>query len=262
MTYWLPLLQIQRMKSCYILLLAIISVSCEEKPTLTANTIIDKAIEASCQGKCDYAELNFVFRKVKYKSIREGELFQYERNFTDSIWKLRDVLSNKGFTRYINDSLQELADTTAQKYSESLNSVHYFAQLPFGLNAPSANKELLGEAIITDKEYYEIGVTFSEVGGGTDFEDKFVYWIDKNTFLVDYLAYSYTVNGGGIRFREAYNPRVVEGIRFVDYNNYKPASLETSLTDLDALFQQNKLELLSKIETEQVAVTLLKQKEK
>ena len=100
-------------------------------------------------------------------------------------------------------------------------------------------------------------MTFSKEGGGTDFEDTFVYWIAKTTYHVDYLAYSYAVEGGGIRFREAYNPRTVEGIRFVDYNNYKPASLAIPLTDLDSIFQQNELELLSKIETENVEVRLL-----
>ncbi|WP_432411107.1 DUF6503 family protein [Rasiella sp. SM2506] len=246
------------MKTISILAILVLFLSCEEKPSLTANTIIDKAIEASCQGNCDHAELNFVFRKVKYKSIREGEKYIFERNFIDSTGNVRDVLSNDGFKRYRNDSLQIVADTTAHKYAESVNSVHYFAQLPYGLNAPAAKKELLGEATIKDKNYYEIGVTFSEEGGGTDFEDKFVYWVDKETFQLDYLAYSYAVNGGGVRFREAYNPRVVEGIRFVDYNNYKPASLEIPLTDLDSLFQKNELELLSKIETENVEVTLLK----
>ncbi len=248
------------MKPYYILWLAIIFVACKEKPSLTANTVIDKAIEVSCQGNCDHAELNFVFRKVKYKSVREGDRFQYERNFVDSLGNVRDVLSNDGFKRYRNDSLQVLADSTIQKYSESVNSVHYFVQLPYGLNAPAAKKELLGEATIKGRKYYEIGVTFSEEGGGTDFEDTFVYWIGKETFYVDYFAYNYEVNGGGVRFREAYNPRVVEGIRFVDYNNYKPESLDTPLTELDALFQQNKLELLSKIETENVEVTLLKEK--
>lgn len=247
-----------QMKTSYILLLALILVACEEKEPLTANSIVAKAIEKSCNGNCNQAEIDFVFRNVKYKSIREGESYQFERSFVDSIGNVRDVLSNQGFTRYRNDSLQMLADSIAQKYTESVNSVHYFAQLPFGLNAPAAKKELLGKTIIKDKEYYEIGVTFSEEGGGTDFEDKFVYWIDKDTFHVDYLAYSYAVNGGGIRFREAYNPRVVEGIRFVDYNNYKVASLETPLTDLDVLFQKNELELLSKIETENVEVRLLK----
>ncbi len=252
------MLQIQRMKSLSILLLTVILFSCQEKETLTANAIVDKTITEACGGNCDQAEINFVFRKVKYKSVREHGKYQLERNFIDSIGAVRDVVSNNGFKRFINDSLQQLADTTASKYAETVNSVHYFAQLPNGLNAPAAKKELLGEAKISGKEYYEIGVTFREEGGGTDFEDKFVYWINKETFHVDYLAYSYAVNGGGVRFREAYNPRVVEGIRFVDYNNYMPASLKIPLTDLDSLFQQNELELLSKIETENVEVTLLK----
>lgn len=248
------------MKTSYLLLFALILVACEEKEPLTAHAIVDKAIAKSCNGNCDHAEIDFVFRKVKYKSTRDGESYRFERNFVDSLGSVRDVLSNQGFTRYINDSLQILADSTAQKYAESVNSVHYFTQLPYGLKAPAANKTILGEATINGKEYYEIGVTFNEEGGGTDYEDEFLYWIDKENFYVDFIAYSYAVHGGGIRFREAYNPRVVEGIRFVDYNNYKPASLETPLTDLDSLFQQNKLELLSKIETENVQVTLLNEK--
>lgn len=248
------------MKSLYILFFLLLFVACAEKEELTANEIVSKAIATACSGNCGQAEIDFVFRKVKYKSVREKGKYQLERNFVDSIGAIRDVVSNNGFTRFVNDSLQKITDTTASKYAESINSVHYFVQLPFGLNTTAAKKALLGEATIKEKEYYEIGVTFSEEGGGTDFEDKFVYWIDKKTFHVDYLAYSYAVNGGGVRFREAYNPRVVEGIRFVDYNNYKPASLEIPLTDMDALFQQNELKLLSKIETENVQVTLLNEK--
>ncbi|MFT5436447.1 MAG: hypothetical protein ACI840_001095, partial [Ulvibacter sp.] len=66
----------------------------------------------------------------------------------------------------------------------------------------------------------------------------------------------YEVDGGGIRFREAYNPRVVNGIRFADYNNYKPENLNVSLSNLDVLFEQGALKLLSKIETESVSVQL------
>jgi Family of unknown function (DUF6503) len=254
------LLQIQRMKTLYILCLTLIFVACEEKETLTAETIIDKAISEACSGNCTSAELNFVFRKVRYKSVRENGSYRFERNIIDSTGNYLDILTNNGFQRYRNDTLQVLADTTAQKYAESVNSVHYFAQLPFGLHAPAAKKELLGEATIHNNKYYEIGVTFSEEGGGTDFEDKFVYWVNQETFHVDYLAYSYATNGGGIRFREAYNPRVVKGIRFVDYNNYKPARLDISLTKMDSLFLENELTLLSKIETENVQVTLLDKK--
>jgi len=75
---------------------------------------------------------------------------------------------------------------------------------------------------------------------------------------LDYLAYKYATNGGGVRFREAYNTRVVEGIRFVDYNNYKPENKEVSLSELDQLFTEEKLKLVSKIETEKVKVILPK----
>ena len=52
----------------------------------------------------------------------------------------------------------------------------------------------------------------------------------------------------GLRFREAFNERYVNGLRFVDYNNYKPKSLDIPLTQLDELFQNEQLTLLSKIE--------------
>ncbi|SEQ88141.1 hypothetical protein SAMN05421824_2595 [Hyunsoonleella jejuensis] len=223
---------------------------------LTAQDIIDKAIAAHCSGNCEKSTITFTFRGKTYKSIKNGGTYEYERIITKGDKTIRDVLSNTGFERYVNDSLQNIKKNIAVKISNSVNSVHYFAQLPYGLNSPAVKKELLGEANINGKPYYEIGVTFKKDGGGTDFEDKFVYWINKNDFSLGYLAYSYAVNGGGIRFREAYNKRIINGITFLDYNNYKPEMLDLDLKDLDKLFQEGKLELLSKIETENVEVIL------
>lgn len=242
----------------YILLsFSFLVLACAEKnDDLRADVIVDMAIETACNGNCDHATMDFTFRDRCYVSKRNGGTYQFERIFSDSTGVTRDVLTNDTFSRYKNDVLVTLADSTATIYANSVNSVLYFAQLPFGLNTPAAKKELLGEALIKGEKYYEVGVRFSEEGGGTDFEDEFVYWINIETFTVDYLAYSYAVNGGGIRFREAYNIRTIEGIRFVDYNNYKPQSLEIQLTELDALFEKGDLKLLSKIETEAVAVVL------
>ena len=242
----------------YILLsFGFLLLACAEKDdALSGQAIVDKAIAKACNGNCEHATMDFTFRDKCYISIRDGGAYQFERIFADSSGVTRDVLTNDGFRRYKNDTLVRLADSTAAKYANSVNSVLYFAQLPYGLNAPAAKKALLGKATIKNKNYYEIGVRFSEDGGGTDFEDEFVYWINTETFTVDYLAYSYATDGGGIRFREAYNERFVEGIRFVDYNNYKPESLDVSLTELDGLFEQGALKLLSTIETEAVGVQL------
>lgn len=245
------------MKFLSILCIAISLMSCaQNEDSLSAQGIVDKAIAASCSDNCDHATIDFTFRDRCYVSKREGGRFQLERITSDSTGVTHDILSNEGFKRFINDTLIKLADTTANKYANSVNSVHYFAQLPFGLNDAAVQKELLGEAVIKGEPYYEVGVKFAEEGGGTDFRDEFVYWIHKNRFTMDYLAYSYETDGGGIRFREAYNERMIKGIRFVDYNNFKPESLDVKLTDLDAQFEKNELKLLSKIETESVGVEL------
>jgi hypothetical protein len=243
------------MKFTTILLVLLVFVACKEKETpITAQLIIDEAIETACSGNCEHATIDFTFRNKNYKSHRNGGTFVLERTFTDSTGSFKDVLTNADFKRFKNDSLLKLADSTVLKLSNSVNSVHYFAQLPFGLNAPAVKKELVGKVAINGNPYYAIEISFSQDGGGTDFEDKFVYWIHQENKTVDYLAYSYEVDGGGIRFREAYNERFVNGIRFVDYKNFKPENLDIELTDLPKLFETGNLKLLSKIETETIKV--------
>lgn len=238
-------------------LLPVLFISCTEiigEPS--AQEIVSKAIATQCQGNCATAVISFNFRDRQYESKRNNGAYVYTRITNDSAGTIKDKLTNYGFERTFNDSIVTVADSMATRYGNSVNSVIYFAQLPYGLDAPAAQKKYLGVATIKDQPYYEIEVTFKEEGGGTDFDDVFVYWIHQEHWTVDFLAYSYQVNGGGIRFREAYNARRVGGIRFVDYNNYKPENLNVELANLDELFTQGKLQLLSKIETENIDVKL------
>lgn len=246
------------MRYISIIVITILLVSCgQNNRDLTADEIVTKAIENAGGERYKNAEIDFVFRKREYKSKREGGKFQLERIMTDSTGnKVRDVLDNEGLERYVNDRVVQLSDSMKTVYGNSVNSVHYFVQLPFGLNADAANKKLIGKDSIGDREYYEIKVTFSENGGGSDHEDEYLYWIDTENFKVDYLAYNFVTNDGGIRFRKAYNPRVIQGIRFVDYQNYKYEELTTPLSRLDSLYEARELELLSLIETEDVEVNL------
>jgi len=94
-------------------------------------------------------------------------------------------------------------------------------------------------------------VTFDQEGGGVDHEDVYVYWVHKQDMTVDYLAYSYQVNGGGVRFRSAYNRRKIGGIIFQDYINYKHDK-DTPVSSLDALYETGKLTELSKIELKNI----------
>jgi len=243
----------------YLLIFALIVLftSCQnENEELSADEIINKTIAAAGGDIYRKATVNFKFRENQYKSVRNGGEFLLEREIKDSLDIIRDVVSNTGYQRFLNDSLITVPDSMVVKYTGSINSVHYFAHLPYGLNDKAVNKELVGDAEINGMPYFQLKVTFSQDGGGTDHHDEFLYWIHKENFTIDYLAYKFHINEGGLRFREAYNPRIIEGIRFVDYKNYTQEDFNTDLCQLDELFEEGKLKLLSKIETEDVNVTL------
>lgn len=243
------------MRIIYILFILVTLTSCKKEIPLTAQDIVDKTIEVSGGDKYLNAIIDFDFRDKHYRSVREGGKFQYERQFQDSIGIIKDVLNNDGFQRFVNDTLTKIPDSMAVKYTSSVNSVHYFALLPYGLNDAAVNKSSFGEVSIKDKLYYKIKVTFSQEGGGEDYEDVFIYWIEAETFKANYIAYSYIEDDGvGIRFREAYNERFINGLRFVDYNNYKSEDATMDLLGLDKAFESSSLKLLSKIELENIEV--------
>lgn len=247
------------MRYISIFALLVLFTSCQnEKEQFSADEIINRTIATAGGDIYKKATIDFKFRENKYKSVRNGGEFLLEREIKDSLDTIRDVVSNTGYQRFLNDSLITVPDSMMVKYISSVNSVHYFAHLPYGLNDKAVNKELVGDAEINGMPYYQLKVTFSQNGGGADHHDEFLYWIHKENFTIDYLAYKFHINEGGLRFREAYNPRVIEGIRFVDYKNYTQEDFNTDLCQLDELFEEGKLKLLSNIETEDVKVILKK----
>lgn len=225
----------------------------------SADDIIKKSIEVAGGNLFDRSEINFDFRDIHYRAIRDHGKFQLERRFRDSVSEIKDVLSNSGFERFREGEKVQLVDSLANLYANSVNSVHYFSVLPYSLDGKAVHKTYLGSKEINGKDYHKIKVTFSEDGGGEDFDDEFIYWIDKEQFSVDYLAYSFKEidDSLGFRFREAYNPRIINELRFVDYNNFKPAFADVNLEKLDDLFIAGKLQLLSKIELKNIQVHVL-----
>ncbi|WP_310994165.1 DUF6503 family protein [Aequorivita marina] len=244
------------MKYLSFLIFLVIFNSCkQENKQLTAQEIVNKAIDTAGGAKYENATIHFSFRGTKYSSKRKNGQYELTRSSTDSLGQLKDVLSNTGFQRFRNETKVELPDSMVTKYANSINSVHYFVQLPYGLNAGAVNKELVGETEINNTPYYQIKITFKQEGGGTDHEDVYMYWINQNSFTIDYFAYKFFTGKGGIRFREAYNPRTIEDLRFVDYKNYKVEPWKNvDLKTLGNLFSEDKLELLSDIKTEDITV--------
>jgi hypothetical protein len=234
-------------KFILVLLVAVTFISCNTSLN-DPQKIIDKAIAAAGGEKYLNSTIEFDFRDRHYRAQRNEGIFSYERIFKDGDSEVHDFVTNHGFERKINGQLAGVADTLKTKYTSSVNSVIYFALLPYALNDAAVIKNSLGETTIGEKEYYKVKITFQPQGGGEDFEDTFIYWIDKKDFTIGYMAYSYEETDGiGLRFRKAFNPRIVNGILFLDYINLKPKT-ETLITDLEELFKKGELEELSKIE--------------
>ena len=244
------------MKRGIIIVCLMLFCACSERnKKLSAQEIVDRSIEVSGGDRYATRKISFDFTAILYTSVPMGNQKILTRQLRTDSTQILDVKSPKGFERFINDSLVKLPDTVATAYANALNSVHYFAYLPYGLNDKAVQKRYLETTKIDSSEYHKIEVTFNENGGGDDFDDTYIYWFNTKTFKPEYLAYEFHVDGGGHRFRAAFNERVVGGIRFVDYKNYKNTNLEISIYNIDSLYLSDNLELLSEIKLENIEVT-------
>lgn len=237
----------------FIFSLALLITSCTEEPT--AQNILAKAIEAHGGAKINNSQVSFDFRKIHYKAnFNEGN-YELSRYLSDSLGNvIKDVLTNANFERSINDTIVEVTDEWAKKYSNSVNSVFYFFRLPFNLQDPAAILTYLGKGTIDHVNYYKVKVAFNEEAGGDDFDDLFVYWFNADTYTLDYFAYEYATDGGGKRFRKAINKRNENGWLVNDYINYKPKDLTIDIEQYDQYFSSGGLKKLSKIVNKNVKV--------
>lgn len=246
------------MKSFGITLLVGLSLgiwSCSEEP-LDAQGIIDKTIAMHGGDLYTHSTISFDFRDRSYRIHRDGGVYTYERMFRDSLGSFHDYLNNHYFVRELDERHYPLTSEDSIALANGLNSVVYFALLPYPLNDEAVIKNLEGRETIKDISYYKIKVTFSQDGGGQDFQDQYLYWIHPENFTLDYLAYNFQENGGGTRFRAVSNRRNLNGILIQDYENFKGPEGDLSIRELGLLYDQGKLEKVSEIDLKNVKVLI------
>ncbi|MEH6679964.1 MAG: DUF6503 family protein [Sediminicola sp.] len=248
-----------RICTLFLLTVAFSLTSCREgkkSVSISAQQIVDSSITASGGDLYRTKNKYFLFRDIRYVSELREEEVVLKRIFYKDSSQIEDIRYKDGFERFVDGNLVEVPDSLATAYSNSINSVHYFAYLPYGLNDRAVNKELMGVEEIKGVPFYKVKIGFDQEGGGSDYEDVYIYWFNKENYKIGYLAYDFHVNGGGIRFREAHNERYVEGIRFVDYRNYSPKKKEkVGIDSIGLYFNSDRLELLSEIDLEQIRIT-------
>ena len=216
---------------------------------LTADDIIRTAIERNGLADFDSTAVSFRFRDKRYRYQRLNGRFAYERWWTDTTdgSRIRDVLTNDTLVRYVDDAPVALDPKRRRAYGNSVNSVVYFAFLPWALADPGVRATYVGPDTIRGESLHHLTVGFA-THGAEDHADDYEYWFDPTTYDIRYLAYS-EPGGKAPRFREAYNSRTVDGIRVRDYRNYTTADKSNLRVDgLAALYETDSLRLLSVIE--------------
>ena len=234
-------------------LLCIFLLSCSSEHS-KEKQIIEKSVQVYGWNQKEFS-IVFDFRDYRYKLTRKPDFFSYQRSTFKKGVLVRDIMtSNSKLKRYLDENPFILSDSLTDIYSNSLNSVMYFFQLPRPLNDPAVIANYNGEKAISNKVYWTLKVKFQEKDGGKDFQDEFRYWIDPKSGYIDYLAYSYLTDGGGTRFRKAKNIRENNGFIFQDYTNFRPVKKFTPLDSLPILYEKGKLILVSEIENKNIKV--------
>ena len=134
------------MKPVFFGLILVLTLSCKQqsKTQMTAQEIVDKSIEVSGGLLYKTHGSSFKFRGRKYSSRMENGKKVLERiTYLDSVI-VKDVKTNSNLKRYFNDSLVSLPDTLAFKYANSVNSVHYFSRLPYGIERQGGKQRAFG----------------------------------------------------------------------------------------------------------------------
>lgn len=252
------------MKPANLLLLTLFCFACSPQkkeavqnaaPKSKVQEVIDKSIEFHQMGSLNNAEFSLTFRDIEYTYRNNNGMYEYTRTQIDSLGAtILDKMDNDTLIRYTNGVATDVVDEKRAAYTRSVNSVIYFFRLPYGLNDPAVKKAYIGETDIKGKTYHEVKITFEQEGGGEDFDDVFLYWFDKEDYSMDYMAYLYHTDGGGMRFREAINPRRVNGMLIQDYINLKPEDESIDIMTIDELYVDGQLIELSKIINEKVVI--------
>lgn len=230
--------------SRFLLLLALVLAACAPTPSgpqgePDALELVQQVRERHGVETLDHAEVTFSFRGTPFTVWRDGSRFRYARTLTDEAGRqVEEVVDNAGVHRFVDGVEVELDEAEAGRVHTAVNSVAYFALLPYSLTDPAVRVRALGPDSVGGQAYERLEATFAQESGGTDWEDRYVYWIHQPDATMDYLAYSYAPTPGdtsrnetGTRFREVLGTVDVEGVRFQNYRNFTadsigPADLE------------------------------------
>lgn len=154
---------------------------------------------------------------------------------------------------WLDGAAQTIPAGDAQRYRDWAMARVYFCFLPYRLADPGVHHTDQGTEQWGERTLHRVKVTFAE-GSSTDADDEYVYWFDPETGRVEQFAYSYATNGGGLRFRRAFDHRRVGGILFFDQENLGVEGPDLSVDQIDSEFVEQGMRSISTVELRNIRV--------
>jgi hypothetical protein len=207
-------------------------------------------------GRFRNMQADFEFRGDPFQVVYADGEFRFERRTVGPGGEdIVDRMDNDGTSRLVDGTPVTLTPAETASVETAVNSVVYFAFLPWRLQDPAVRLRDLGTAPLGGVAYRKIEVTFEADGGGRDWEDRFVYWFHPETGTLDYLAYRFHTGEGGTRFRRAMNRREEGGLLVQDYENYTATRDLDDVADFDELYEAGELRRVSVVELDRLRIT-------
>lgn len=236
-----------------IALLLFVFLGCSSATKDAASDWIERANIAHGTAILDQSSFRFTFRDYTYGFTQEKYTKSYSRTKLTTEGRLTDTLYNgRDFKRWVNDIPIFLSDSLQQRYTESINSVLYFIQIPRVLKDAAVQSSFIGKENIQGEPYISLKITFQQEGGGVDYQDEYRYWIHQKTHLIDFLAYRFYSGEGGTRFRKVSHRERVNGMVFQDYENFSPPTPFPPLDSIASLYIKGKLKKVSDIQQKEI----------
>ncbi len=233
-----------------------------EQPAETSRpAIVDRAIEhhggelyRHSETGVDLCSKSGCFHVV---ALLDGDRFVYTVAGTSGGARLEVRSSNDALEVRRDGEPLAVEPGGEQKYRDWAMARVYFCFLPFRLGDPSVRHQDLGLVDWDGRRLHKVKVTF-EAGTSTGAGDEYVYWFDPESARLEYFAYSYDDNGGGLRFRRTVRHRRAGGLLFSDQENFGADGPGLSVDAIDAAYVRDAMRHVSTVRLEGIEVRQLR----
>ncbi|NND88766.1 MAG: hypothetical protein HKM28_05925 [Flavobacteriaceae bacterium] len=220
------------MKYPSILLLSLMFfAACSTEPQISADTILEKSIEAAGGEDFFHSTISFSIEDYEYVLKRDGYLtdFSLTREIDTTIYF---STYKGGLMHYYVNGVEEPESMQSRKFLDArLDGFTFLSSMPHVFNENGTIVERLENVTIQQKEYYTLRITYKHQEGMED-RNIFYLYIDPDTFYIDYVAFKLDVYQNFQNFRRNYNRRKIEGILFSDFYSFYPHDQSMPLDSL------------------------------